>query len=67
MNKRKFNLIEKFIDYAIEKDWSERRVNAVIIAAMVLLGLLLLGVGIGITYLIANSDLPDWVKFWLLK
>jgi hypothetical protein len=50
-----------------EKTMSERRVNAVIIAAMVLVGLLLLGVGIGITYLIGNSDLPDWVKFFLLR
>ena len=29
--------------------------------------LLILAILFGYGYLIATSDLPDWVKFWLLK
>lgn len=28
---------------------------------------IVLAICFGITYLIATSNLPDWVKFWLLK
>ena len=29
--------------------------------------IILLAISIGITYLIGTSNLPDWVKFWLLS
>ena len=33
----------------------------------ILLIVLILAIGLFITYLIGESNLPDWVKFWLLS
>lgn len=33
----------------------------------VLIILIVFGVCFGLTYLIAESNLPEWVKFWLLR
>ena len=33
----------------------------------VLLVVIVLALSLGLTYAIATSDMPDWVKFWLLK
>lgn len=33
----------------------------------VVIAVLILGVACGVTWMIATSDLPDWVKFSLLK
>jgi hypothetical protein len=32
----------------------------------ILISLIVFGVGFGLSYLIAESSLPFWVKFWLL-
>lgn len=31
------------------------------------MAVIVLAICFGITYLIATSNLPDWVKFWLLN
>lgn len=33
----------------------------------ILLIVLIFAIGIFVSYLIGESDLPDWVKFWLLS
>ena len=33
----------------------------------VILAIILLAVSLGSAYLIGTSNLPDWVKFWLLS
>lgn len=32
-----------------------------------IIGIVVLAIGFGFAYLIGASDLPDWVKFWLLS
>lgn len=33
----------------------------------VVLVVIALALSFGLTYVIATSDMPDWLKFWLLK
>lgn len=33
----------------------------------ILAALIIIALGVGYAYWIGGSDLPDWVKFWLLK
>lgn len=44
-----------------------KKENAVIFLICTAIVLLALGVGIWATYLIATSNLPDWVKWFLLR
>lgn len=37
------------------------------VVLVVLFFLLIIGAVIGGAYWVANSDLPDWFKFWILK
>lgn len=32
----------------------------------VIMAIIMLAISLGLTYLIGTSDLPNWLKFWLL-
>jgi hypothetical protein len=44
-----------------------RAINNIALAVSICFLLLLAALGIAMTYWIASSDLPDWVKFLLLR
>lgn len=41
--------------------------DIIVILVYIVIAVLILGAAFGVTWMIATSDLPDWVKFALLK
>jgi hypothetical protein len=41
--------------------------DIIVILCYIVIAVLILGEASGVTWMIATSDLPDWVKFALLK
>lgn len=37
------------------------------ILAKIIVAVIVIGVSVGFVYMIATSNLPDWLKFWLLS
>lgn len=46
------------------RNWSEDDIGCVI---YVLVAVISIAISVGIAYWIAVSDMPEWLKFWLLK
>ena len=46
------------------RNWNEDDIGCVI---YVLVAVIIIAISVGIAYWIAVSDMPEWLKFWLLK